>query len=68
MVSFSPLHKGAFTNYVDNIFPVIDHLPTPDDINEGIPCTVIGKSLHTVEISSTAPTYLLLSTYFVNDP
>ena len=68
VVSFSPLHKGAFTNYVDNIFPIIDHLPTPDDINEGIPCTVIGKSLHTVEISSTAPTYLLLSTYFVNDP
>ena len=68
VVSFSPLHKGAFKYYVDNILPMIDHLPTPDDICEGIPCTVIGESLHTVEISSTAPTYLVLSTYFVNEP
>ena len=22
-------HKGAFTNYIENILPIIDHLPTP---------------------------------------
>ena len=53
VVCFSPLHKGAFTNYVDNILPIIDHLPTPDDIFEGITCTIIGESLHAVDISST---------------
>ena len=34
------LHKGSFFNYVDQIWPVIDHIPTylaPVDISEAIP-------------------------------
>ena len=37
----STFGKGAFTNYVDTILPIIDHLPVPFDIGEEI-CT----SLH----------------------
>jgi hypothetical protein len=32
----SKLHKGASKNYVDKIFPIIDHLTTLVDICEGI--------------------------------
>ena len=54
VVCFSPLHKWAFTNYIDNILPIIDHLPTSVDICEGIP--LLRENLHIVDISST--TYL----------
>ena len=33
----STLCKGAFTNYVDNIFPILNTYPPPVDICEGIP-------------------------------
>ena len=34
--------KGAFTNYVDKILPIIDHLPLVD-ISDGIPLLLKGK-------------------------
>ena len=37
----STFGKGAFTNYVDKILPIFDHLPAPFDISEEL-CT----SLH----------------------
>ena len=52
---------GSLFNYVDQILPIIDHLPTPVDIGESNSFTV-----EIVEISST--TYLILSTQLNNDP
>ena len=51
--------KGTFTNYVDNILPIIGHLPTPVDI---LLYFHKGKHLYTNDISSTTSTYLVLST------
>ena len=48
--------KGAFTNYVNKILPIIDHLPTPCWHLWRNSFTVIRKNLHTVDISRT--TYL----------
>ena len=45
--------KRAFINYVDRILPIINHLPPPVDIFEGIPYTEIRENLHIVDISST---------------
>ena len=39
--------QGPFTNYVDKILPIIDHLPTPVDIWDEITLLL----LHTVDIS-----------------
>ena len=45
---FSGSTKGAFTNYVDNILPTIDHLPLRQSFFTGI-----GKNWHTINIYST---------------
>ena len=47
--------KGAFTNYVDKILPIIDHLSWYYWWNY---FTVKGENLHTVDIFSTTYTYL----------
>ena len=52
----NPSAKGAFTNYVDQILSIFDHLPTPGWYLWRNFFTVIGENLHTVDISST--TYL----------
>ena len=54
------LCRVSFFNYVDQILPIIDHLPTPEiDIREEIYLLLrIRKNLHNVEISSTYHTYL----------
>ena len=36
-VARATLGAGAFTNYDDKILPIIDNLPPPVDICEGIP-------------------------------
>ena len=41
IVHGSTFGKGVFTNYVDKILPIFDHLPAPFDISEEL-CT----SLH----------------------
>ena len=48
--------KGAFTNYVDNILPIIDHLPTPCWHLWRNYFSKISENLHTAVISSV--TYL----------
>ena len=52
----STFAKGAFTNYVDKILPIIDHLPAPFDIalvkNYVLHCTVKRINLHIVDIST----------------
>ena len=55
--------EGSFTNYVDQILSKIDHLPV--DIGKGIYLSTIIKENLTLPV---APTYLVLSTSFVNDP
>ena len=55
--------RGAFFNYVDQIVPIIDHLPkTLTFVNEFL--TVIMEELHSFDIYSTTylRAYLLLST------
>ena len=46
------LHKESFFNCVDQILPIIDHLPTPGQHWWRKSLTVIGKNLNTVDISS----------------
>ena len=48
--------KGSFFNYVDQILPVIDHLPTSGWHWWSNSFNVIRENLHTIDISST--TYL----------
>ena len=50
------LSQGSFINYVDQILPIIDHLPTPVEIGEEI------SLLHNVDISNTTYLYFVLST------
>ena len=50
------MHKGAFTNYVDNILSIIDHLPTPCWHLWRNSFTETRENLHAIVISST--TYL----------
>ena len=50
------LCRGAFTNYVDIILPVIDHLPTPCWHLRRNSLTEIRKNLYIVDISTA--TYL----------
>ena len=52
---------GASTNYVDQIFPILDHLPTPGWHFWCHPLTVIWENVHTDDIFRT--TYL---PYLVN--
>ena len=47
-------YKGPFFNYVDQIWPIIDHLPTLHRGSNSF--TFFAKNLQTVDISST--TYL----------
>ena len=55
------LHKRAFTNYVDQMLPILDHLPTTGWHLWRNSFTVISTNLHTVDISRT--TYLPTSSY-----
>ena len=52
---------GSFFNYVDQILPIIDHLPTSVDIGGRNSSTVIGENLHIVDIFST---YHLSTLYY----
>ena len=45
--------RGSFFNYVDHIWPIIDHLATPCWHRWGNSFIVRRKNLHTVDISST---------------
>ena len=56
------LAKGAFFNYVDKILAFFDHLATPGWHVWRNSFIDIKKNLHTVDISSTPPTFLVLST------
>ena len=43
--------KGAFFNYVNQILPIIDHLPS--DISERISLLFLKENLHTIDNSGT---------------
>ena len=59
--AYKYLRKGSFTDYVDKILPIIDHLPECHLWQNF--CNDIGENLHTVHISwKPLLSYLVFST------